>query len=67
MRISLVFSILIAMTVFGATRAMAWEPGADAQSTLRAGGAYADVDPEPDGVGLIHAAVDIPTPPKVVW
>ena len=67
MRISLVFPVLIAVAALGATPAMAWEPGADAQPTLRAGGAYADVDPEPDGVGLIHGVVDIAAPPKVVW
>ena len=66
MRASLVFS-LIAAAALAATRAMAWEPDADAQTTLRAGGAYADVDAEPQGVGLIHAAVDIDAPPKVVW
>jgi len=66
-RISLVFSILVAVAVLAGTRAMAWEPGAEAAPTLRAGGAYADVDAEPDGVGLIHGVVDIAAPPKVVW
>jgi hypothetical protein len=67
MRASLALSILLAATLLTATRAMAWEPGADAQSTLRSGGAYADVGAEPQGVGLIHAVVDIAAPPKVVW
>jgi hypothetical protein len=66
-RASPVFSILVAVAVLAATRAMAWEPGTDAQPTLRAGGAYADVDAEPEGVGLIHGVVDIPAPPRVVW
>ncbi|HEY2707824.1 MAG TPA: SRPBCC family protein [Caulobacteraceae bacterium] len=61
-----------ALTLFAiltsATRAVAWEPGAAAQATMRTGAAYAEVnaDPQP-GVGLIHAAVDIPAPPQRVW
>jgi hypothetical protein len=66
-RACLVFSILLAVAVLAATRAAAWEPGADAQVTLRSGGAYADVDAGPQGVGLIHGAVDIDAPPRVVW
>jgi uncharacterized protein YndB with AHSA1/START domain len=67
MRISPLVPLLAALAAASAGPALAWEPGADAQSTLRAGGAYADVDPAPDGAGLIRAAVDIPAPPKVVW
>jgi hypothetical protein len=66
-RVSLAVPILVAMAVLAATRAIAWEPGAEAQATLRAGGAYADVEAEPQGVGLIHAAVDIDATPRVVW
>jgi hypothetical protein len=47
--------------------AFAWEPGAPALQTLASGQAWAEVQGEPDGVGLIHAAVDIPAPPKLVW
>jgi uncharacterized protein YndB with AHSA1/START domain len=50
-----------------ATPAGAWEPDGVAQAAMHADGAWAEVEAEPDGVGLIHGAVDIAAPPKLVW
>ena len=74
MRASLIFSVLVAIAVAVAARSSAapdavlfWQPDRSAQSLLRAGGAYADVSAEPEGVGLIHAAIEIGAPPQLVW
>lgn len=73
-RASLIISVLVAVAVGAAVRAsaapdigFAWEPDRAAQQLLRAGGAYADVSAEPQGVGLIHAAIEIGAPPQLVW
>ena len=50
-----------------ATRADAWEPDGSAQAAMRANGAWAEVEAQPGGVGLIHGAVDIAAPPRLVW
>lgn len=47
--------------------ALAWEPDAAAQRVLADGKTVVDVAPGGDGANVIHAAVDIPAPPKVVW
>ena len=60
-------SLAVAAAVLAATRAAAWEPDGPAQATMRADGAWAEVEAQADGVGLIHAAVDIAAPPKLVW
>jgi hypothetical protein len=65
-RASLIASLLAAAALF-ATPALAWQPPADAMTALRAGGAWADVNAEPQGVGLIHGVVDIAAPPQAVW
>lgn len=44
-----------------------WEPPRDVQSELASGRAWADVLPDTDGAWLIHAAIDIPAPPRTVW
>jgi len=70
-RASLIVSLVVAVAVLVAAKVSAavpaWEPDAGAQALLRSGGAYADVSPEPEGVGLIHAAIDIAAPPQLVW
>ncbi len=68
---SLIVSLLIAAVAAPAARASAavapWEPDSGAQAMLRSGGAYADVSAQPQGVGLIHAAIDIAAAPQQVW
>jgi len=59
-------SLAVAVSAFAAS-ATAWEPDSSAQAAMRADGAWAEVEAQPDGVGLIHAAVDIAAPPKLVW
>jgi hypothetical protein len=44
-----------------------WEPPRDVQRQLAGGKAWADVLPDSDGAWLIHAAIDIPAPPRTVW
>ena len=44
-----------------------WEPPRDVQRQLLGGKAWADVLPDTDGAWLVHAAIDIPAPPKTVW
>ncbi len=51
----------------GATSALAWAPDAQLQRQLVRGESWAEVLPAEDGAGLIHAAIDIAAPPKVVW
>ncbi|HEY3800704.1 MAG TPA: SRPBCC family protein [Caulobacteraceae bacterium] len=57
--------VLAAATI--APPAFAWEPTGPALQTLSSGQAWAEVQGEAQGAGLIHAAVDIPAPPKLVW
>ncbi len=58
---------MLAASVLAAGAAFAWAPDAHVEKTLAQGKAWADVLPSADGAGLIHAAIDIPAPPKVVW
>ncbi len=46
---------------------LAWAPTPDAQKSLRAGQAWAEVLPDTDGAALIRSAVDINAPPSTVW
>ncbi len=50
-----------------ATKAPAWAPDMRVDQQLRQGQAWAEVLPDRDGAGLIHAAIDIPAPPRTVW
>ncbi len=50
-----------------APMASAWAPTASADQQLRGGQPYSEVAAAPDGAVLIHAAIDIQAPPKVVW
>jgi hypothetical protein len=47
--------------------ALAWAPDAGQQQLLTGGKTVSEVLPADDGAGLIHAAIDIAAPPKVVW
>jgi uncharacterized protein YndB with AHSA1/START domain len=47
--------------------AVAWSPDAKVERTLDQGQAWAEVLPDTDGAGLIHAAIDIAAPPSTVW
>jgi uncharacterized protein YndB with AHSA1/START domain len=66
MRASLVTAIVIT-TALIARHAAAWEPDGAARASMRSNGAWADVQPAPNGAGLIHGAVDIAAPPQLVW
>jgi hypothetical protein len=46
---------------------LAWAPDPGVERTLAEGKAWAEVLPDTDGAGLIHAAIDIAAPPKTVW
>jgi hypothetical protein len=47
--------------------ACAWAPDPQIERTLAGGQAWAEVLPDAGGAGLIHAAIDIAAPPRVVW
>jgi Polyketide cyclase / dehydrase and lipid transport len=47
--------------------ALAWAPDAGQQRLLMGGKTVSEVLAADDGAGLIHAAIDIAAPPKVVW
>ncbi|HEY1928624.1 MAG TPA: SRPBCC family protein [Caulobacteraceae bacterium] len=57
----------LAVSCLSATAAPAWAPTASGEQDLKDGRPVSQVDPAPDGAVLIHAAIDIPAPPKVVW
>ena len=67
MRNSLTLLLASTFTAVASPPALAWEPDAAAQATMHSVGAWASVDAEPNGVGLIHGAVDIAAPPQRVW
>jgi hypothetical protein len=46
---------------------LAWSVPDSAANELQGGKAYSEVAPAPNGAVLIHAVVDIPASPKVVW
>jgi hypothetical protein len=62
--ISLVATITLCLL---AAPALAWGPDAGQQRQLVDGKTVSEVFPAQDGAGLIHAAIDIAAPPKVVW
>jgi hypothetical protein len=45
----------------------AWSPPSSAARALAAGQPYSEVTAAGGGAGLIHAAIDVPASPKVVW
>jgi hypothetical protein len=59
---------LVALVALALPRiALAWAPDAGQQRLLVGGKTVSEVFPGNDGAGLIHAAIDIAAPPKVVW
>ncbi len=44
-----------------------WAPPDSADRDLQEGKPFSEVAPAPDGAVLIHAAIDIAAPPKVIW
>jgi hypothetical protein len=50
-----------------APMAWAWAPAASSEHELKGGRPVSEVQAAPDGAVLIHAAIDIAAPPKVVW
>jgi hypothetical protein len=66
LRASLVIAVLVAAAAL-ATRAAAWDPDAATQRALAAGGVFVEVSGQAEGVGLIHAAIDVAAPPRLVW
>jgi hypothetical protein len=64
---SLVAIVVIMAALAQAPLAAAWAPAAAAVRTLTGGQPYSEVSAAADGAGLIHAAIDINAPPKVVW
>jgi uncharacterized protein YndB with AHSA1/START domain len=67
MRPTLIATLAMSLTILSTSRAAAWEPDGSAQVAMRSAGAWAEVEAEPGGVGLIHGAVDIPAPARLVW
>jgi hypothetical protein len=62
--------VAAAVTVLAATMigpVSAWAPDPRVERTLAQGQAWAEVLPDTDGAGLIHAAIDIAAPPRTVW
>lgn len=62
----LAFAAALAVLV-PAVAAAAWGPSAAELRTLGSGQPVSDVAAANDGAGLIHAAIDIPAPPRTVW
>jgi hypothetical protein len=61
------FGILALVVLTLPSGALAWAPDAGQQRLLTDGKTVSEVLPGDDGAGLIHAAIDIAAPPKVVW
>ena len=58
---------LLLLAAGSAAANLTWAPGGQIQRTLAEGRPYAEVSPADGGAGLIHAAVDIAAPARVVW
>jgi hypothetical protein len=62
------FIAVVALVVLAfPAAAFAWAPDTGQQRLLTDGRTVSEVLPADDGAGLIHAAIDIAAPPKVVW
>ena len=61
------FPILVSLVLSIPAAALAWAPDAGQQVLLVGGKTVSEVLAADDGAGLIHAAIDIAAPPKVVW
>ena len=63
---SLALPVLLALSALAGPVA-AWTVPGSAEAELHSGKAWAEVQPAPGGLALIHGAVDIPAPAKTVW
>jgi hypothetical protein len=61
------FAAACVACTLAASAAVAWSPTVAGDKELKDGQPVSEVEPAPDGAVLIHAAIDIPAPPKVVW
>jgi hypothetical protein len=59
--------LAMALALLASPALLAWSVPDSAAGQLRAGKAFSEVAPAPHGAVLIHGAVDIPVPAKVVW
>ena len=59
--------LLAGAIVAAASPSLAWAPDPAVERTLAQGKAWAEVVPDTEGAGLIHAAIDIAAPPRTVW
>ncbi len=64
---SAMIGFLALASVATVSQALAWAPTQSQQQALVGGEPVSEVAPADDGAGLIHAAIDIPAPPKTVW
>jgi hypothetical protein len=62
-----VFAAACAALTLAGSAALAWSPTIAADRDLRDGRPVSEVESAADGAVQIHAAIDIPAPPKVVW
>lgn len=58
--------VLLASLVH-ASPALAWAPTPSQERAMADGQPFSEVAAADDGAGLIHAAIEIPAPPKTVW
>jgi hypothetical protein len=67
MRLAAGLCAALSLVLAPCSAAFAWAPDPAVEHTLQQGQAWAEVLPDTDGAGLIHAAIDIPAPPRTVW
>ena len=60
-------SLVLGSVLLCAPAIIGWSPPQSAADVLKDGKAYSEVASAPDGAVLIHAAIDIPAPAKVIW
>jgi carbon monoxide dehydrogenase subunit G len=65
-KINLIFAAILTVLAAPAV-VLAWEPDPVGQRALVDGKTLVEVAPGGEGANVIHAAVDIAAPPKVVW
>jgi hypothetical protein len=58
---------LLAVALMTMPALTAWAPPESASHDLAEGKPFSEVAPAADGAVLIHAAIDIAAPPKVIW
>jgi len=67
MRPAAAVTLLLACVAMPICPALAWGPDPQVERTLAQGHAWAEVLPDTEGAGLIHAAIDIAAPARAVW